>query len=375
MYFNAEMQKRVLERLRFALNPRGVLFLGKAEMLLTQSDLFTPIDLKRRLFMRANRGGTRTRDKVPLDPLPLSREPMDEARLRLQQAAFDCARIAQIAIDADGNVGLLNKRASQLFGLSSGATLGQPFRDLDVSYRPVELRSCIEKVRIDRRPVELKGIERIGPTGEKTFLDVEVIALISAGVFAGTLINFTDATQIHQLQTDLRRTTEELEAAHQELQATSEELETTNEELQSTVEELETTNEELQTINVELRQRGKEVNEVNAFHGNVLASLHVGVAVLDEDLAVRTWNAKMEDMWGARADEVVGYRFADLDIGLPVGELRGAARAALTSAEESETTIECTNRRGKKVSCCVSVVPLRRVEHRGVVVVVEEVKA
>ena len=48
MYFNAEAQARILSRFHFALVPRGVLFLGKAETLLAQSATFEPVDVKRR---------------------------------------------------------------------------------------------------------------------------------------------------------------------------------------------------------------------------------------------------------------------------------------------------------------------------------------
>lgn len=53
MYFNSEAQARVLARFHFALAPRGVLFLGKAETLLAQSQRFDPLDIKRRLFIKA----------------------------------------------------------------------------------------------------------------------------------------------------------------------------------------------------------------------------------------------------------------------------------------------------------------------------------
>lgn len=396
MYFHAEMQKHILERLRFALNPRGLLFLGKAEMLLTQLELFTPVDLKRRLFSRTPRGA-RTREKSALEPAPPSRNLAEDARARLHRAAFDRARTAQIVLDASDDVVLVNPRAARIFGLSPGSVIGQPFQNLEVSSRPIELRSCIEKAKSERHAIEMRGVERAGASGEKTFLDIDVAALFSAaGVYVGTLLAFTDATEIHRLQADLHRVSKELEASHHELQATSEELETTNEELQSTVEELETTNEELQstneeletmneelqstneelqTINEELRQRGKELNEANAFHVTVLASLRAGVAVLDENLGVRTWNAKMEDMWGVREDEVGGRRFTELDIGLPMAELHGAIRDCLSSGEESERILECTSRRGKKMACQVWVVPLKGFDHRGVVVVVEEAKS
>ncbi|WP_433790363.1 CheR family methyltransferase [Actinoplanes sp. CA-252034] len=55
MYFNAETQAKILGRFHFALAETGVLFLGKAEMLLSHSSLFTPIDLKRRVFRRVPR--------------------------------------------------------------------------------------------------------------------------------------------------------------------------------------------------------------------------------------------------------------------------------------------------------------------------------
>jgi two-component system CheB/CheR fusion protein len=48
MYFNAETQSKILGRFHFALADSGVLFLGKAEMLLSHGSLFVPIDLKRR---------------------------------------------------------------------------------------------------------------------------------------------------------------------------------------------------------------------------------------------------------------------------------------------------------------------------------------
>ena len=53
MYLNAETQRGVLNRLHFALAPKGALFLGHAEMLLSHGDRFTPLDLKNRIFRKA----------------------------------------------------------------------------------------------------------------------------------------------------------------------------------------------------------------------------------------------------------------------------------------------------------------------------------
>lgn len=55
MYFNAETQQHILSRFHFALHETGYLFLGKAEMLLTHADLFTPVDLRYRIFTRSRK--------------------------------------------------------------------------------------------------------------------------------------------------------------------------------------------------------------------------------------------------------------------------------------------------------------------------------
>jgi two-component system CheB/CheR fusion protein len=52
MYFNADTQGKVLARFHFALKNTGNLFLGRAELLLTHSDLFTPVNLKYRIFTK-----------------------------------------------------------------------------------------------------------------------------------------------------------------------------------------------------------------------------------------------------------------------------------------------------------------------------------
>ncbi len=398
MYFNAETQSKILARLHFALAPDGILFLGKAEMLLTHPDLFTPVDLKLRLFTRAPRD-SRSR-VVSVAGLGNgnnsssgngSGRALDE-RIVLYQAAFDSTPVALIVIDGQGRIALINPRAASLFSLTSH-DLGRPFQDLELSYRPAELRSCIDQARAERRSIVLRDVERHAPGGDKTFLDIEVSPLAHDGNVAAMQVAFTDVTAAHRLQSDLHRTHTELEAAHEELQSTSEELETTNEELQSTVEELETTNEELQstneeletmneelqstneelqTMNEELRQRGEELNQVNAFFGSILASLRSGVAVLDDEMLVKAWNGKMEDLWGLRADEVQGKHFLNLDIGVPLEVLRAPIRACLSGDTDEERAVDCTNRRGKPVRCRVTISPLRGDHSKGVIVLFEE---
>lgn len=55
IYFTAEAQARILERLNFALQPEGVLVVGRSEMLINQNEFFRPIDIKMRLFGKVPR--------------------------------------------------------------------------------------------------------------------------------------------------------------------------------------------------------------------------------------------------------------------------------------------------------------------------------
>ena len=204
------------------------------------------------------------------------------------------------------------------------------------------------------------------------YLDVHVTGLVDGGgAILGTSVAFTDVTPHHQLQNQVTHAKQELETAYEELQSSNEELETTNEELQSTVEELETTNEELQSaneeletmneelqstnnelqaINTELRDRTDELDTMNLFMDSVLASVHVGVVVLDAETRVRIWNGRSEDLWGLRAREVVGEPFLTLDIGLPVEELAGAIRGCIAGSERhGDAVLECVNRRGRHI--------------------------
>jgi len=241
----------------------------------------------------------------------------------------------------------------------------------------VELRSLVELAAAERRTVIVKDVEFLASSGERIFFDVQVIPMLDAAFdLLGTKILFRDATRYHRLEDDLKTSHQELETANEELQSTNEELETTNEELQATVEELETTNEELQSTNEELetmneelqstneelqtandqlRHSSDELNRANAFLENVLSNFHEGVVVVDGDLRVQAWNNRAEDLWGLRSAEVVGKHLMNLDLGLPVENLRQPLRRCLSGESPFErVTMQATNRRGRSIEVAVS---------------------
>jgi two-component system, chemotaxis family, CheB/CheR fusion protein len=263
----------------------------------------------------------------------------------------------------------------------------------------------------EQRPLLIEQVEWTGGPDSVDCFDVHVVPLAEpGGVNVGVAVTFIDVSLPRRLHEELEHTNRDLETAYEELQSTNEELETTNEELQSTIEELETTNEELQstneelettneelqstneeletmnaelqstneelqTINDELRMRTGELDEANDFLESLLLSQRGGLVVIDRELRISVWNDHSAELWGLRTDEAPGQHFLNIDIGLPVEELRQPIRAVLSGESDYKTVeLEATNRRGREFRCRVSLSPLvnRARQIRGVLLVMED---
>ncbi|MCU0534551.1 MAG: PAS domain S-box protein [Hydrococcus sp. Prado102] len=412
MYFNAELQTKILNRFHFALNNTGILFSGKAEMLLSHTNLFTPVSLQQRIFRPVITNERRERYVTFLSNDDEEAKKKLERYTRLQEAAFDSTSVSQIVVDFDGNLVIANALARAMFGLKL-ADIGRPLQDLEISYRPLELRSYIEEVYRDLRNIVVSDVVRNLRGYSTQYLDVSINLLKdNIGELLGVSITFSDVTRYQALKQEVQRanleletaneelqssneelettneelqsTNEELETTNEELQSTNEELETTNEELQSTNEELETineelqsTNEELQTINNELRLRTVDLNQANAFSNSILGSLQVGVVVLDRQSNILSWNEEAKNLWGLRIEEVRGQSIFSLDLGFPVKQLRESIRNCIVGVNSSEElVIEAVNRRKRTIQYRINIKPLNSIEEEclGVLLLIEEVE-
>jgi two-component system CheB/CheR fusion protein len=379
MYMNGETQRLVLGRLHYALAPHGMLFLGQAEMLLTHTDRFAPMNLEARVFRKA--GGSQA-NAERFDPSTAMLRHGDVASLEsARDLAFRANPVPQIVVTGDDTVAMVNEQAEQLFGLSA-RDVGRLLRDLEVSYRPLELRKYLEQAKVDRRSALIQDVQwqRVG--GDISWYEVHVNPLISTdNGLVGISIAFFDVTATRTLLDKVVESSRQLESAYEELQSTNEELETTNEELQSTVEELETTNEELQstneeletmneelqstndelhTINDELRARSIELDEARAFGTSLIDSVHPGLIVVDREMRVLVWNRGCEELWGLRSEETTGSVLFSLDFGLPMEEVKPLIGKALVDVDSfGDTILDAVNRRGRSGRIRVTCAALR----------------
>ena len=397
MYFNVETQAQVIDRFHFALREGGYLFLGKAEMLLGDGERFEVVSMRQRMFRRRPGASVPRYQTAPIRLDVAGKPEMREAsrKRQLRDLALESAPFAVIGVDTEGTVVLINTQMRNMFGMTA-RNIGRPFHDLEISYRPVELRSMIERAYAEHRVVRVTSVERqLGPE-EVQYLDIQIQPLWgSDGLRSGVLVMFIDTSVTTRLQLEVKRNREDLDTAHEELQSTNEELETTNEELQSSIEELETTNEELQstneelettneelqsgneeleTMNEEMRVRTHELDEARTFLEGVLSSVAAGVVVLDSDLMVRSWNKGAEELWGLRADEVRQQPFFNLVFGLPTGEVRDLVHQCLTSGRRAgPIQVKAINRIGRTITCTVSCSPLKSTgDGEGAVLLMEE---
>ncbi len=399
MYLNAETQAVVLSRMYFALNDTGFLFLGKAEMLFTHTRMFSPVDLKQRVFAKVLRNGDRDHVLVNRSITNGDNDSIIFTTPRLREAAFENGLVAQLVLDSNGTLVLANRQVRELFGLAP-SDLGRSFQELRISYQPVDLRSAIDTVsQPSSEPVVIKEVYWETPLMPDRYMNMIVAALVVEGEQVGISISFSDITQHKHMQTQLEHTNQELETAMEELESTNEELETTNEELQSTIEELETTNEELQstneeletmneelqssneeleTMNDEMTQQSIELNHAYAFLTSILSGIDASVIVVGQDLLVQVWNKTSEELWGLRSEEVLGRSLFGLDIGLPVERLKKPILNVLNhdGTGMEEVTVNAINRRGKKmrVKAKASHLVNRDKQINGAIIIIDQVQ-
>jgi two-component system CheB/CheR fusion protein len=373
MYFDADTQTEVLRRLHFALAESGVLFLGRAEMLLGHAHRFNPIDAKWRLFQKTPKAKARDGfDLLARDAgaSSLAEGPAVSTPATLLGSAFEGCPAALIALDARGHVAIANERARALFHIGP-RDVGRALLELEIGRRPVALGSLIERAYAERRSTTLKDVAHVTASGEMYF-DVRVLPLYDAASLLGAEVGFFDVTPYRRLQLELDALKSELETASvppqsatdgvddpSELQSKVTELEIVNAELLSTTEELQSTNEELKTMIGELRARADDLARGSDFLRSILGGLRAAIVVVDREYAVQLWNPRAQALWGLRSDEAVGKHLLKLGLGVPVETLKGAIRSCLGGESEYvEIVVLLTTRRGRAIRRRVTCMPI-----------------
>jgi len=349
IYFEAELQKKLVPLFHYALRPGGFLFLGPSEGLAGSPELFETLDKRHRIFQR--------RETVarPVVDFPVSsRRAISAALPPVTGAAVDARRDLSrsferlILEDHAPCSALVNERGDILFvagntspylkvpaGALSNNILDHVQANLRVELRgalgtaaqthrritrggiSVEVEGALHRVRLTVRP--LPGEKDLFAVVVQQMGAVEVIEQgeePSAAPEHGPAIEQLEG-ELKTTRADLRRAVEDLESANEEMKSSNEELISTNEELQSANEELQTSkeelqsvNEELETVNTELQQRVLELGGANSDLSNLFASTQIATIFLDHDLRITKFTPAATAL----------FRLIDADVGRPIGD-------------------------------------------------------
>ncbi len=328
IYFDAQAQKQIFKRLHYAIEPNGILFLGKAESKLTESRFFRPVNSRWRIFQRITEGKD---TPLPLEPGMSETIMADDNKLQhelrnlkvQQRHLLETLKDGVMVLDAKDSITSHNEAAVNIWGLAGLRLTGKKLHNTELVFRCPELPGRVEATRSSGS--EIVSFQcRLKIDGDERVVSVTLRPVMNeSGERDGTIIHAEDVTSHDKLQStieqleatgeELQSANEELETTNEELQSTNEELETTNEELQSTNEELETTNEELQSLNEELEnmneeleRRSRELNELTGRYAETLRRMPWPVLLVDREEKIQLWNSAARRLFGVGATSVVG---------------------------------------------------------------------
>jgi two-component system CheB/CheR fusion protein len=333
IYLSSEVQKKIIPLFHYALNPRGVLFLGSAETTGQHSALFRPVDGKTRIYERLDQAPVQApveffsrytvaapaNGGADAQPAPSARGSVPNLQTIADRVILQHFAPTSILTTDKGDILYISGRTGKYLEPAAGRANLNVFAMAREGLRH-DLSAAFSAALTEDRPVTVRGL-RVGTNGGSQHVDVTVQRMSQPRELRGTvMIVVSDVapppeppeareashrarthTRTAELASELQRAHEELQSTREEMQTSQEELKSMNEELQSTNEELQSTNEELttskeemqsmneelQTVNHELQAKVDELSRSNNDMKNLFNSTDLATLFLDGELLVR----------------------------------------------------------------------------------------
>ena len=374
IYLDTALQGKILTLFHYTLNPDGFMLLGTSESIGEHSDLFTPVDVKSRIFRAKKVLSQKTAIDLPIgdaaDGSPKYHErgvhkAMDVKGM-VEKALLDEYAPACVLIDENYDILYFQGQTDRYLSPPRGAPTFNLLKIVSESLRQ-RLPAALHKAFQQGGPTVLHGVRmkqddgggpvevairplRKSPEGPKlamiVFEDKASPDAARKGKKRTAPQGQTDDPGIQGLEQELRdtrenlqATIEQLEGANEELKSMNEELQSTNEELQSMNEEMMTakeeqqsTNEELATVNAELQSRVSELTEANDDITNLFASTDIGTIFMDSKLLIRRFTRSMTRFFNLIPSDV-GRSIMDIRSKVAYDDLHKDAETVLATLQ------------------------------------------
>ena len=286
IYFNQELQRRVLNSLHYALKPTGILLLGTAENVSVASDMFTTVDALSRIYRKEgiSQPPKLTQASAPRERLrPIQGERLEDIERRMQRVLAARFAPCSVVINATNELMYAFGDPSGLFEIKPGPASLDFLSLITESLRPA-VRALIFKARRATSEEE-RSLSAIAVADLDRPVRLQVMEFDPAR--AGWLM-LALSPQQHSQPTFAASAAgsdeETFRILEQELKSTRESLQTVIEELETNNEEMQSTNEELITVNDELSQKSAALTSAITDQENILGSLPTPLIVVGEDL-------------------------------------------------------------------------------------------
>ena len=373
IYFNNKLQSTVMNLFHYALNPNGILFLGKSEALGQSSNLFQSVNTKAKLFRRklvtpseqvrtakvsytalpkfettAAANKTKATHDLPdaiigalapdsllidenMDVLRIYGDVQAYTQLSAGEATTNLASLArkEFRQELRALVYKVLREGSEQSVLPKKLNINGRVHKINIVIHPLSFKNSAERLLL----ISFEKVKRIkGETENKKTGSDPIIAELEQEL---------SATREH-----LQTVVEELETSNEELQSTNEEMQSTNEELQSSNEELETTNEELQstneellTVNEELQIKSAELVATNADLANIKESIDIPLLVVDKDLIITQFNKAAGQVF-MLSDDAEGNALTSIATRIDIPNLRKSVVAVIENGQPTTRQLD-----------------------------------
>jgi two-component system CheB/CheR fusion protein len=379
IYFQSELQARLLSVFHCALNPGAYLFLGKSEGIFQQEALFGVVDKDGRLYRRhgvsARLPLLRSEMQIPAAGLNQHQRPSKPTTpLGFENILLEAAGRhfipTSLLINGKFEIRHIHGDASRLLNVSPGRPafdlISLIRRELRTEVQVLMRQAQVKQAVAHGRPRHIKALDptrgvrlSVHPVsstgGEALFMVCIEWILPPAGknsvedngnVTDKELEDELAATREH-LQTlveELETSNEEMQALNEEIQASNEEMQASNEELEASNEELQSTNEELATVNEELQIKTAETQELNVELECIQNSVDYPLLVLDRNACLQRFNSAAARLFKLGAAQV-GRHLRDLPLPPDMPDLVADSQQVIDTQNALDRQIVNANRR------------------------------